>query len=1006
MLARFSPIVLRRRRKLLLSSSLLALILCGVLAPRPAVATEIVVPGGATVGQQLLTPGDTLTVDLGGRVTDNVVPVYANNDPGTYTVVNRGTIDIGNGQSISLDNLNLVNSGMIVSASGGGIIMVSGTVTNSGLIAGHDAIHASSISLVDNAFGGVVHGNEYGVQATNVDLINNAGTINGNYIALNLGALGTLNNASTGLISNHTVGQTAITVANDAGLINNEGDIKGERLAIEVGGHLGSLINTGNITANDLVNGTVVYAGSIGSIDNAGFISGGYHGISTNDIGSLANSGTIEGHDTGVFAANAIGSITNSGQIRATTYFAIQGTDIGSVVNVGEINGGRTGVVATGALGSLTNSGSIIGSNDEGVSADSIGFLGNTGLIQGGESGVLSHTTIASMLNSATGQIIGKRAVRVYQGVGSIANDGTIAGEFLGVDASSGAIGSLANNGHITVSNQNSGEAIVAQSIGSLTNTGEIGGGWSGIVVANAIGSVVNGGRINAVNESLTAGTIGSVDNSGIISGGDHAISASTIGAVVNSGTIIGQAHGVSTFGNLAVLTNTGTITAGAEAVTVGSVGSLTNSGLINSDTAGGVYAGAMAVLQNSGTIRGQTFGVQASTISALTNSGMIRAADPTGMAILETGTEDTLLTLNPASILIGHVDISGGTDTLNVGRGLNLALTFDTSVPELIETNGAPYVVVGNTVHVADFAAFAAAGVATADLAGGIVGAVGGAVEEGFDEKGIDDQGHFWLQAIGGLGHNAATQTSSRYLGVVAGADFGPDAVTRFGAFGGASLGTVAATSNVSSFYAGIYGAGQFEDFAVRGTLTGGHTEADTDRLIANNTLITGLETASSTQDAYFLAPGIVFTRPWVTSDLSFETSLALNYTGVFGQGFAEGLATGLRADGFSTHVFEAEGLLRLPFQQTSESGTFSGDSHAGIEGRAVASPAITGSLAGAQVALAAAGTQATAGLTAGGAMAFQWDGGASVFGGLDATLRSDGSAHLSANAGIKAQF
>ena len=46
------------------------------------------------------------------------------------------------------------------------------------------------------------------------------------------------------------------------------------------------------------------------------------------------------------------------------------------------------------------------------------------------------------------------------------------------------------------------------------------------------------------------------------------------------------------------------------------------------------------------------------------------------------------------------------------------------------------------------------------------------------------------------------------------------------------------------------------------------------------------------------------------------------------------------------------------------------------------------------------------TAGLVAGGTVAFQWGGGASVFGGLDATLRSDGSANLSANAGVKAQF
>ena len=60
MFAPQSPFVLGARNgKLRLSSSLLALLVCGVLVPRPAIGAETVVPGGATVGQQLLNPGDT-----------------------------------------------------------------------------------------------------------------------------------------------------------------------------------------------------------------------------------------------------------------------------------------------------------------------------------------------------------------------------------------------------------------------------------------------------------------------------------------------------------------------------------------------------------------------------------------------------------------------------------------------------------------------------------------------------------------------------------------------------------------------------------------------------------------------------------------------------------------------------------------------------------------------------------------------------------------------------------
>ncbi|MET3897374.1 hypothetical protein ABIB57_001311 [Devosia sp. UYZn731] len=969
-----------------LSTSAIALALAGALSS-PVLAAEITVPGGATVGQQLLNPGDKLTIEAGAKVTDNVTPVYANNNPGNYTVVNQGTIEIANGNTISLDNLDLNNSGSILSVTGGGVyISGTGKIVNSGLITGHDAIMASSVYALNNVSGGTVTGDEYGVQAVNVDLIDNAGLINGDYIALNLNALGTLNNTATGVITNHTLGRAAISVGTNVGAINNAGAITGETFGIEVGGNIASLNNSGTLIVNDLANGAAVIAHSIGAVDNSGTMDGGYFGLYANTIGTLVNSGVINGNNSGIASSDTINSLTNSGHITANTYYAIHGNIIGSVVNTNEIRGGRFGIVADTSLASLTNSGTIIGDNDYGVVANEIGSIGNTGLIRGGQSGIKSYTTISSIANAASGRITGLHGIEADSNIGSITNAGTIAGEIGGIESTFGAITSLTNTGHITVSDQVNGTAVAATAIGYLNNSGDIGGGFTGIQ-AGALGLVVNSGRISAVNESLLATSIDSLDNSGIISGGDHAVLGFLhIGTIRNSGTIVGDATGVLSTGDLDSLENTGTIKATGEAMYVG---------------------GAIKSLVNSGTITAHDFAIEAKAFTSLTNSGLIGAADPTGIALRETGANsDTLLTLNAGSVLIGHVDIAAGNDILNVGNGLNLALTFDTSVPELIETNGAPYVIVGNTVYVADLAAFAAAGVATSDLANAVSGATGAALDEGFDEKGSSGQGHYWLQTIGGLGHDGATDMDLRYGGVVAGVDFGPDAVTRFGAFGGASRGAVGDTSAVSSFYAGVYGAAQLEDFSVKGTLTAGATNADTDRLVANNTVATGIETASSTQDAYFIAPSLLITRPWQTQDFSFETSLGLSYTGVFGADFTEDLATGLTVEGYDTHVFKAQGLLHLPFQTVLDGGTLTGDAHAGLEGRAVVAPEITGSLAGKAMTLASSNTQATAGAVAGGSLTYELVGGASIYGGIDAILRTDGSSVLSANAGLKGEF
>ena len=212
---------------------------------------------------------------------------------------------------------------------------------------------------------------------------------------------------------------------------------------------------------------------------------------------------------------------------------------------------------------------------------------------------------------------------------------------------------------------------------------------------------------------------------------------------------------------------------------------------------------------------------------------------------------------------MIGHVEISGGNDTLNVGPGLNLALTFDTSIPELIETGASSYTVVGNTVYVADTSTFAAADAATANLTGAVAGVVEGALDKGFAERGAESSTNIWLEGVGSIGstpgRGGASAIQDAFGGLALGADFGPDADTRFGAYFGTARGGVSdgsQTIDTDSLYAGIYGGAQLEDFDISGTVTAGISHGASTRVVANNTVATGLEQITGTGDSTFISP------------------------------------------------------------------------------------------------------------------------------------------------------
>ena len=150
----------------------------------------------------------------------------------------------------------------------------------------------------------------------------------------------------------------------------------------------------------------------------------------------------------------------------------------------------------------------------------------------------------------------------------------------------------------------------------SITNTGAVTGGTSGVVVNNSghnITSLTNNGLISGTNDSggafgitITAGgTIDALNNTGTISGGTS--SPSVFGVGVNYNGTVGS------------LNNSGTIQAsggsGAALYGIGGIGTLTNSGSLLSNTDGGAAIsqwGSIGTINNTGTIQhnGVNYGI------------------------------------------------------------------------------------------------------------------------------------------------------------------------------------------------------------------------------------------------------------------------------------------------------------------------------------------------------------------------------------------------------------
>jgi outer membrane autotransporter protein len=260
-----------------------------------------------------------------------------------------------------------------------------------------------------------------------------------------------------------------------------------------------------------------------------------------------------------------------------------------------------------------------------------------------------------------------------------------------------GQIGSLTNSGVVTT-NSDFGAGInnLGGSIGTLSNSGSIGGGQYG--VANSSGGtiseldntagVIHGGGTGIYN----TGTIGSLTNTnvgsitGSITGGNVGIlNLGAITSLTNGGWINGNQDGINNnpSGTIGTLINAqgGSITSAQTGLyNNGQIGSLTNNGVISATNWVGILndlTGSISNLINAGQISGGTTGIlNIGMISSLNNSGEITGAlTGNGYGIVNTPTGGEggpgLINLLTNSGLIGG-SVNGINNSGSIGALIN----------------------------------------------------------------------------------------------------------------------------------------------------------------------------------------------------------------------------------------------------------------------------------------------------------------------------------------------
>jgi hypothetical protein len=426
---------------------------------------------------------------------------------------------------------------------------------------------------------------------------------------------------------------------------------------------------------------------------------------------------------------------------------------------------------------------------------------------------------------------------------------------------------------------------------------------------------VFNSGAIEAEGFAITGSDLSSIVNTGTISGGFAGIAVMDGNRITNGGSVSGE-QGLSTgVGNSVV--NAGTIIGGFDGVGLGDGNTLINTGLIEGRAFDALRADSGNIIGNAGTLRGSLTGLSVMDANVITNTSLIAAGgrglvagsgntvDNHGMlaggeaAVEFTGTGNSL-NLHAGSRLEGLLLLGSG-NRLNVGPGLNAALTFD-GTPE-IGTSGAPAVSADGMLAVVDPSLFSEGPVLLGELTRLLADAAG----QRLSTQGVGSA--TWASGFGSARAEASIEAQ------VGGGLLGLDGTLAPGLRGGGFIGSAFTRADAGSgnmtgedYVAGAYLGVTRGNTAVALSLAGGITHRNSQRTVLNNMAAGGIEQAEGDELGLYLSPAASLSTAVPLGGGFIIPGLRLRYAGLFLAGYEEqGSAASLELDSRSLHVLEA---------------------------------------------------------------------------------------------------
>ena len=646
-------------------------------------------PAGATYNVDILDGVSTVTLNISAGIND-------------LSLAKGNTLDINNGQTLTINGPTVTNNGAILlngGAGNNGFLSMGGNTTLSG---------KGTVTLSTTPSGGgsaYIQENTGGLTLTNAGNTKRKGQkegIQGTGVIGN-GGLAIVNDA--GGIIDANVSGGALTVNNSGGFTNaglleatNGGTLAFGGVAVtNTGGNLtasgtGSVVSLFNtsVTGGTLntSGGGVIESGGTTTLNGVTLSSGSTYTASNNATtavsGTLTNNGTIQINGgngaNGIFALNAATTLSGGGTVTLSTNLSNGGNAFidpasGSqtLTNTNNIIQGN-GVIGNGGLTVVNSTGGTIDAN---VSGDTLTMNGsgttNAGLLEATNGGTLGFNNTA--VNNAGGRITASGAGSVISLFNTSVAGGTLNTSGGGV-IQSGATTMLDGSsaaGALTIStgsaySANNGTTTVM--LGTITNDGTInltgGNGGNGFVTfgsAAALASTLQGGGTLNLTTTQT-------------NGGNSYIEQNVGGVTLTNVDNTIQGEGVIGNGGLTFVNDAaGKVDANSTAGTLGTTlllngsGGVTNAGLLEA-TNSGVLQISTAVNNAGGTIKAASATAAVNVFNGSITGGTLTTS---GGGVIESSGTATLngVTISKGSTFTvnnGSTTLIGGTATTNDG--------------------------------------------------------------------------------------------------------------------------------------------------------------------------------------------------------------------------------------------------------------------------------------------------------------------------------------------------